>query len=45
MKSLMFAFAALLTIAVAAPSIASANGRHDDHHHHRHHSILHKILR
>lgn len=46
MKTLMFGFAALLAIALAAPSIANAGGRRDDHHHHhRHHSLLHKILR
>jgi hypothetical protein len=35
MKSLAYVFAALLTLAVVAPSAASAHHHH--HHHHHHH--------
>jgi hypothetical protein len=43
MKSLAYVFAALLTLAVAAPSIASAGEMHHHHHeHHHHHHMMHR---
>jgi hypothetical protein len=36
MKSLAYVFAALLALAIAAPSVASARGMHHHHHHHHH---------
>jgi len=50
MKALTFVFASLLTLAIAAPSIASARDDHrrDNHHHHddHHHkkSLIKKLL-
>jgi hypothetical protein len=37
MKSLAYVFAALLTLAIVAPSVASAGDMHRHHHHYRHH--------
>jgi hypothetical protein len=37
MKSLTYVFAALLTLAIAAPSLTSAEEMHHHHHHHYHH--------
>jgi hypothetical protein len=37
MKSLAYVFAALLTLAVVAPSVANAGMMHHHHHHHHHH--------
>jgi hypothetical protein len=37
MKSLAYVFAALLALAIAAPSGASAGGIFHHHHHHHHH--------
>ena len=37
MKSLAYVFAALLTLAIVAPSLASAEEMHHHHHHHEHH--------
>jgi hypothetical protein len=37
MKSLAYVFAALLTLAIAAPSLTSAEEMHHHHHHHHEH--------
>jgi hypothetical protein len=37
MKSLAYVFAAILTMAIVAPSVASAGDMHHHHHHHYHH--------
>jgi hypothetical protein len=39
MKSLAYVFAAMLTLAIAAPSLASAGEMHHHHHHHHHHHM------
>jgi hypothetical protein len=40
MKSLAYVFAAVLALAIAAPSLVSARGMH--HHHHHHHHMMHR---
>lgn len=53
MKALTYVFAAMLSVAILSPTIASARGherhmdRHHDHrdHHHKKPSLLKKLLR
>lgn len=54
MKTVMIAFATLVALTVAVPSIASAKGFHRESHrqhyhggghHHHHGGLLHKLLR